>query len=84
MLEHIDHRNSVYGRWFKAGSTEYFIANQSEDREVPLPNTPEGRDWWEDQAQEDLDKAINLLAHLYNKGCKWANSLGERLIDLFA
>ena len=85
MLQHHEGRQgSEYGRWFRDSHDEYFIAYQPEDREVPLPNTAEGLMWWEDQAQEDLDKAVNLCVRLYNAGCKWATKLAERLIDQFA
>jgi len=79
-------RSSVYGRWTKINGDWFFIASQAPPEEygVPLPNTSDGKAWWETQAERDLDHTIDLCIRLYNAGCKWANGLAERLIDMFA
>lgn len=85
-MQDTTHRSSDYGRWTKINGDWFFIASQAppEEKGCPLPNTSEGRAWWEDQAQYDLDATFDTCVRLYNAGCKWAGKLGEWLIDRFA
>ena len=64
----------------QAGLLGSYEASTIKDNGVPVPNNEDAIEWWIQQAEEDVDKVLGILAHLQTKGMDWV----DKLIDVLA